>query len=323
MSYGCMIIERAGQLDTIQDLGRIGYQHQGMPVAGAVDPYSFQLGNLVVGNHRNKPSLEITMVGPTLRFTEPTFIAITGGELVPLLNGQPVAMWQSIPISSNDTLTLGGIKRGSRAYVSIAGGFLLPEVMNSTSTYLRGGLGGYQGRALRQGDQLHYSPITPQPGGFKAATLPYLLSPALQPSYSESITVRVIMGPDEERFTPQGVHTLLSTPYLVTTAMDRMGMRLEGEKVEHLQGADIISDAIPLGAIQIPANGQPIIMLADRQTTGGYTKIACVISVDIPKLAQARPGHTVRFQVVELDKAQQLVKKQENLFRSLEILCST
>lgn len=311
-----MIVEKAGLLDTIQDHGRYGYQASGMVVAGAMDHYAFQLGNILLGNDRYTASLEITLLGPHLRFTKPTQIAITGGNLTPSINGHPVPMWQVLSIQENDLLTFGSVQSGCRAYLTILGGFQVKEVMGSRSTYLKGKIGGCQGRALERGDAIPYL----REARSQARRSPSL-SHYLRPDYEQDkFVLRVVLGPQTDRFSEEGIRRFLEEPYQVTPQMDRMGLRLKGKKIEHSHGADILSDAIPFGGIQVPHDGQPIVLLSDRQTTGGYAKIGCIISVDLPKAAQVRPNQTICFQAVSIEEAQKLYRSQEKLFRSLSFI---
>lgn len=312
-----MKIEKAGSLDTIQDLGRWSYQAYGMVVAGAMDPFAYQIGNILLGNKGYAASLEMTLLGPRVTFSQPTQIVITGADMSPKVNESPIPMWQTIDIRENDHLTFGPAKKGCRSYLAIAGGFRVPTIMGSRSTYLRGKIGGYHGRALDKGDIIPYLTL--------ADTDPKrlchsALARSIRPEYKDEVEVRVILGPQDHYFTQEGIDTFFKEEYFVTPQMDRMGIRLEGAVIQHTAGADIISDAIPLGAIQIPANGKPIILMSDRQTTGGYTKIGCVISVDIPTLAQVRPGQKIRFREVSIEAAQSLLKEQVKGFISLNLL---
>lgn len=323
-----MIVEKAGLLDTIQDHGRYGYQASGMVVAGAMDSYAYQLGNTLLGNHRHAASLEMTLIGPHLRFSKSAQITITGGNLSPTINGDSAPMWQVIPIQENDLLSFGSAQSGCRAYLAIKGGFQVEEVMGSRSTYLKGEIGGWQGRALERGDVIPYhidipsynSSLATLSKGIRSLSLAYVLRPDYD---QDKLILRVVLGPQADRFTADGIRTFLEEPYLVTPQMDRMGLRLKGKKINHSNGADILSDAIPVGGIQVPDDGQPIILLSDRQTTGGYAKIGCIITVDLPKVAQVRPNQTIHFQSVSIQEAQNLYRKQEHIFTSLTLLRKT
>jgi antagonist of KipI len=291
-----------GPLTTIQDLGRYGYQQYGVPPSGALDNYAFRIGNLLVGNQETAASLEITLFGCQLRVLQDTTVAVTGADLGATLNGNPISMWESIPVRRGDIISFPLPKSGCRAYLALTGGINVHLVMSSAATYTRASIGGLEGRALRKGDILQTGKPVPAP---KRARVPseYI------PLYQQQIELRVILGPQDNCFTEDGIRTFLQSEYTVSTQADRMGFRLVGPKIQHRETADIISDGIPLGAVQVPGDGLPIILLADRQTTGGYTKIATAISVDISKLAQAKPDYKVRFRQVSEDEA--LIALQE------------
>ncbi|WLR52140.1 biotin-dependent carboxyltransferase family protein [Bacillus tianshenii] len=304
---------KAGMLTTVQDRGRYGYQEYGVGPAGAMDEFSLQLGNILLGNERNAAGLEITMMGPELKALSDTVIAITGGDLSPSIDGQKVETWKSIEIKKDQVLAFGSPKTGIRAYLCVAGGFHVPEIMQSRSTYMKASLGGYEGRALEKGDRLNGFENSAQQG--LIGRLPHY---DLIPAYEKDVTLRVIEGPHHQAFTNASVETFFSTPYKVTPQADRMGYRLEGATLKHIERADIISEAIPFGGIQVPANGQPIILMADRQTTGGYTRIGTIISVDLPLTAQLKPGNTVSFERISIEQAQALYREREQLLRTLE-----
>ena len=293
-----------GFATTVQDAGRCGYQQYGLPTAGAMDEFAQRVGNILTGNSQNAASLEITMLGPQLRFHGETVAAITGAMISPRLNGQVLPMWESFSAGDGDVLSFGPNLGGCRAYLSIAGGLGLAPVMGSLSTYVRAAIGGLNGRKLQAGD---FIPLLPLP--MEAAALTGLRCDSnFIPHYPADSTLRVIMGPQDDYFTVRSRETFLSSEFTITPESDRMGYRLEGVPLEHSKGADIISDGIPLGAVQVPGHGHPIVMLADRPTTGGYAKIATVISVDIPIIAQLKPGEKVRFCRVSVDEAQQAQK---------------
>lgn len=289
-----------GALTTIQDSGRFGFLQSGISVSGVMDSYSQRTANLLVDNPQEEAVLEVTLMGPILEFLSDTRIAVTGAAMQPKLNDEPVPMWQTIPVKEGDRLAFSSIQKGCRAYIAFAGGLDVPVVMGSKSTNLKAQIGGFQGRMLKREDIVPiHAPV--QQGNVWAARAEFI------PEYSTQITLRVVLGPQEDAFTSEGIHSLLNTEYQVTPANDRMGYRLEGEDITHKSGADIISDGIVMGAVQVPSNGQPIILMADRQTTGGYTKIATVISADLPLLAQAQAGTAIRFQQVSVEEAQRLL----------------
>lgn len=306
-------VVQPGPLTTVQDFGRTGYQQFGVPTSGAMDDYAYRLGNLLVSNDEGAASLEITLFGCQLRALRDTMIAVTGADLVPTINGQPISAWESLPIKSGQVLAFSQLKNGCRAYLAVAGGISVPEVMKSASTCVRAAIGGFSGRPLRKGDILR---ANASDTSARTARIPAKYIPA----YGNDLTLRVILGPQDDYFTDEGISTFLNSEYTVSAQADRMGYRLEGPLIKHRSGADIVSDGIPLGAIQVPGDGLPIILLADRQTTGGYTKIATTISVDIPKIAQAKPGDSIRFQQVKEAQAVALRQKYEQQIAAIKSL---
>lgn len=296
-----MTILSGGFLTTVQDAGRVGYQQYGVPVSGVMDPRSFAIANILVGNEKDEAALEITMMGPNITFDEANIIAVTGGNLSPALNGSPMPMYRAVAVKPGDKLTFGMQVSGCRAYLAVAGGFDIEPVMGSRSTYLKAQIGGVEGRKLGKEDRLTFrAPKTDLPNLVQGRFVPP------EDFTATHKTLRVVMGPQDDAFTEKGIKTFLGATYSVTNQFDRMGCRLEGEVVEHIKGGDIISDGISMGAVQIPSAGQPIIMLADRQTTGGYTKIANVITADFPLIAQCKFGDTVRFKAVTVTEAQDI-----------------
>jgi antagonist of KipI len=313
MSKALFRVEAPGLLTTIQDEGRTGYQQYGMVVAGAMDRFSLNIANILVGNRRDEAALEVTLVGPTLEVLEDTVIAICGANLSPTIDGKQAPLWKSFLLKAGQKLAFGKPKEGARAYISVAGGFHVPAVMGSKSTYVKANIGGVKGRALEQNEIL-----TGFNGDFSWAGRSLHIDEI--PRYEKELQVRVVIGPHIHAFPSSTVDLFLSSIYSITSQSDRMGYRLKGPKLAHKNSADIISEAIPLGGIQVPENGEPIILMADRQTTGGYTRIATVISSDIPKLAQASPGCTIRFTSVSVEEAQQIYLEQNRFIRILEKL---
>lgn len=290
-----------GLLTTVQDAGRVGYQQFGVSVSGAVDARAVAMANIILGNPDDEAVLECTMMGPQLRFDAPNCIAITGGDLQPMLDGQPIKNYAAVPVAAGQVLRFKGPKAGCRAYIAFAGGLDIPVVMGSRSTYMKGKIGGVEGRKLQKDDVIPFR--APQ------AQLPNMSRRFIAPEFipRSVYTLRVIMGPQDDAFTPAGIDTFLGETYTVTPEFDRMGCRLEGAEIGHISGGDIISDGISFGAIQVPSSGKPIIMLADRQTTGGYTKIANVITADFRILAQLKAGDKVRFEKITVQQAQALL----------------
>lgn len=300
-----------GLLTTVQDLGRTGYQRFGVSVSGAVDPRSAAVANILAGNPDGEAVLECTVLGPQLRFDAPAVIAVTGADLGPTLDGVPVENYRALRVQAGQTLRFTGPKCGCRAYLAVSGGLDVPEVMGSRSTYMKAKIGGWHGRKLEKGDVLPLRAPGTEPKALK--------NRALAPEFRgrSEYTLRVVMGPQDDAFTPGGVSAFLSGVYTVTPEFDRMGCRMEGPEIEHNGSADILSDGIAFGAVQVPDSGQPIVMLADRQTTGGYTKIANVISADFRILGQLKSGDRVRFEKVSLSAAQEALLAQRASLRLL------
>lgn len=296
----------SGFMTTIQDNGRFNFQKYGIPVAGAMDRRSLELANILVGNSRDAAGLEITYTGPAIEFESSMAIAITGADMSPTINGKQVEAYKTIYVNSGDVLSFGGLKNGLRTYLAIEGGIDVPSIMGSKSTYLKAELGGFEGRKLKAGDRIQTSCVS-RTSPIGTRKIPSFLIPR----YDNEICVRVIMGPEDDCFTSEGLSAFLENQFTVTDQSDRMGLRLQGPVITHKNHPDILSSGINLGTIQVAGNEQPIILMADRQTTGGYTRIANVISIDIPRLAQARPGDRVRFQSVDVELAQRLLREVE------------
>lgn len=299
-------ILKGGMLTTVQDGGRTGYQSQGFSVAGVMDARSFKIANLLLDNPENEAVLEFTLIGPTLEFTSETIIAITGGDFQPKINDEPAPMYTAIYMHKGDILKFGSARTGSRGYIAFSSYLSIPVVMGSRCTNLKSCIGGFKGRRLQDGDYINFR--------IKRRYLPFFLSRKLEPDdFSQEETVmRVVMGPQDDMFSKQGIETFLNTEYIVTSEFDRMGCRLDGAYIARKSESDMISDGIALGSVQVPSHGKPIILLADRQTTGGYPKIATVASVDIPKLVQRKTDHKIRFQAISVQEAQNLYLKEIN-----------
>lgn len=292
-------VMEGGLLTTVQDLGRPGYQALGISPAGAVDEYALRLANWAVGNGPGAAALEITLIGPRLSFTAEALVAITGADLGPVLDGEPVPMWTAVTVPAGATLGFTGGSRGCRAYLAVAGGIDVPPVLGSRSTDVLGHFGGLEGRALRAGDELPLGEPAPGAG-------PRPVPPELIPVYPEHVVARVVLGPQEDHFTSEGLRVFLGSSYEVTPQSDRVGLRLEGPVIRHRGRADVISDGMPAGAVQVPQDGRPLVVLANRQTVGGYPKIATVVSADLWRLGQLRPGNRVSFRAVTPEEAHRL-----------------
>lgn len=299
---------KPGFFTTVQDLGRHGYLRYGVPISGAMDAFSMVAANLLVKNNPNDACLEITLIGPELQALADTQIAITGGSLSPKINGDAVSMWQTLTVHRGDVVSFGKMENGCRSYLSVRGGINTPAILGSKSTYVRGKFGGIEGRQLKIGDVIE---------GFNVSPIEtvYKMPENLVPRFPNDFTVHVILGPQADMFTERGVETFLSNPYRVTIESDRMGYRLEGPTIEHKGKADIVSDALLPGAIQVPKNGKPIVIMKDAQTTGGYPKIAVVTTPDLDKLGQAKPNDKVRFSEITLEEARErLLEYRKALF---------
>ncbi len=301
-----------GLLTTVQDEGRPGYRACGMPVSGALDPYAYAAANLLAGSPPGAAALEMTLLGGTFRFERNAFAAVTGADLGATLDGAAVAPWSSFPVRAGGVLACGSAASGCRAYLAVHGGIDVPPVLGSRSTYARAAVGGLAGRALAAGDVL---PVGTGPG----APRPRALSPRLAPRYGGEVRLRAVPGPQDDRFRPEGVATFFASAYKVTNRNDRMGYQLEGPAVLHAGGADIVSDALLPGAVQVPGNGLPIVMMADCQTVGGYAKIATVAAADLPALAQCRLGDVVRFERCSLDDAVEALRRERRRLDALAV----
>jgi antagonist of KipI len=299
-----------GAYTTVQDRGRFSYQQFGVPVCGVVDSFAYRVANALVGNFQDQAVLEATIFGPTLKVFNHGLIAVTGGNLTPLINNASLPMWESFAIQPDDILQFKGVKSGCRAYIAVAGGIDTPKVMDSRSTYVAGKIGGINGRPLVSGDRLNKGEGTGKAGGRVPSDL--------IPTYSDDIEIRVILGPQDDYFS-EGIDKFFASTFKVSTKADRMGYRLEGNSIMHKEGVEksIISEPSVPGGIQVPPDGQPIILLVE-QTVGGYTKIATVISPDIGKVGQAKPGDQIHFRKVELEEAHQILKEEEEKIETIK-----
>lgn len=292
-----------GLYTTVQDAGRFEHLDKGVPPSGPMDFFAFRLANALVGNSSDTPCLELTLVGGRYRVRGGTCrISVTGA--FPLwLNGVPTQTWRSIDLIDGDELKIGQASTGCRGYLAVSGGMVLQPQLGSCSTLVRAGLGGFDGGPLHRDQRValnfHHSPDSPGLA-LSAEFAPERLSWYLPGP------VRAVIGPESDAFSETSLNRFLESPYRVTAAADRMGYRLSGAFIKHLKGYDMISEPITAGAIQIPGDGQPIIALCDRQTTGGYPKIATVIRHDMARLGQCRPGQTLRFRAISVEKAEAL-----------------
>ncbi|HET6872401.1 MAG TPA: biotin-dependent carboxyltransferase family protein [Sporolactobacillaceae bacterium] len=314
-----------GPLTTVQDLGRTGFQKFGVIVSGAVDTFALKVANLLVGNEETEAGLEMTLNGARLLFEEEAVIAICGGAFQPLIQGIPVGMWKPILIKKGSELSFAQAmpsKAGARVYLAVSGGFSLPSKMGSKSTYLRAKMGGFEGRPLKKGDLLPFAPkeaglsFNPDKLGTKRnshyfSEASWSLSHSLIPKYSSQPQLRVLPGKELTSFTEDSIDAFFNQAYKVTPQSDRMGYRLDGPSLTLKEKRELLSEPTAFGTIQVPSGGQPIVLLSDRQTTGGYPCIGYVITADLPLIAQTKPGDSLTFIETTVEKAQALLIKQE------------
>lgn len=299
MSQPALCVIAPGLHTTLQDLGRFGYLSLGVPVAGALDTLSLRLANRLLGNPEGVAALEMLQLGPTLEVTAPSVrIAVTGTDagvevLTPEKHWLP--SWRTVTLTAGDRFRVPGFEDSACGYLQVAGGFAVPPVLGSQSTYVRGAMGGIDGRPLRVGDSL---PLA----GAEIAEGPDLMLPGTL-DFAPNQPVRVMLGPQDDYFTADAHRRFVETDWQISRQSDRMGMRLDGPPLEHALDFNIVSDGIATGAVQVPGSGLPIVLLADHQTTGGYPKIATVISADLPRIGRRRAGQSVRFAVVTAAEA--------------------
>jgi biotin-dependent carboxylase-like uncharacterized protein len=292
-----------GPQTTVQDLGRSGHLRSGIPPSGPLDVRAFVVANRLVGNPDGAAGLECTLMGPRFTVDTACAIAVTGADAPVTINGTAAEPWTTLALAAGDTVRVAAARTGVRVYVAFSGGLDVPPTLGSRATYLRGRLGGLDGRALKRDDVLRLLPA-PTPAPHRTAARE---APALEAEPE----IRVVLGPQADRFTAEGIAAFLEGPYEMLPQSDRMGARLKGPRITHARGHDIISDGIALGSIQVPGDGQPIVLLVDRQSTGGYTKIATVGSFDIGRIGQVKPGQRLRFRAVDVAEAHRLRRAWE------------
>jgi antagonist of KipI len=309
------VVQRAGMQTTVQDRGRIDHQHIGVPVGGAMDAMAHRNANMLVGNTDDHATLECTLAGTAVQFNSPALIALAGRDVAASVDGRAVPAWHAFRIHAGGLLS---IHAGCRTSIAVAGGINVPHVLGSRSTCLRAGFGGWHGRALRIDDVLPIGAST----AIGARMLQYLearerasgdwsTALTLHPAYSAAPTVRIIAGPEHSALTDESRTTLWNEAFRIAPESDRMGFRLTGHTLELEQPREMLSSGVTAGTIQLPPGGAPIVLMADRQTTGGYPRLGDVIAVDLPLLAQLRPGDHVRFAPIALDVAQELYRARE------------
>lgn len=300
-----LIVEAPGFLTTVQDLGRPGHAASGVSASGAADPIALTVGNRLVGNDPGAAALEMTMIGGAFRPTADAVVALTGAETGARADRGPVLPWCAISVRAGETITCSALRAGARSYLCIRGGIQVPLLLGSASTHLLTGLGGLSGRALREGDRLPIGAIAPR------SPLEYPVDPSAIPSYGLSGPFRLTPGPQGSWFDERARRTLYESDWRVTESCDRMGIRLAGEPVRAMASRELTTEGVPLGAIQVPPAGSPIVLFVEHQTTGGYPKIANVISADLPRLGGLRPRDTIAFQAVSRSQAHALLRAQK------------
>jgi antagonist of KipI len=316
-----LVVAGAGLQTTIQDLGRPAHQHAGIPGSGAMDTIACRAANLLVGNDEQAAVLEAALIGPTIVVERPTLIALTGADLSASIDDTPLPRWRPVHVPGGSTLRFGRAVVGCRAYIGVAGGIDVPPVFGSRSTYLRAGFGGFEGRALRAGDRLRLGAV-PMRSRRIADALPVVdgrpavarwsLSTTLRPPYSESPTVRLLDGAHLALLDTASREALFETHFRVSSSSDRMGYRLERAALSLESPTELLSEGVTFGTVQLPPGGAPIILMADRQTTGGYPRVGEVASIDLPLVAQLKPGDTLRFRRASVDDAQRLLLQYEH-----------
>jgi biotin-dependent carboxylase-like uncharacterized protein len=292
-----------GALTTIQDYGRIGYGEIGFSPSGAVDTDAMETANCLVGNEMGEAVFECTLFGPTIHFTKDNVIAVTGADMMPKVNDKEISMNTAVVVKAGEDLVLAFAVKGCRSYIAFSGGLQIEDCYGSKSTNLKCEIGGFKGRALKANDEILFA----EP----KSILPDMEKRTYKQSEIDRSPkiVRVVMGPQDDYFTSEGIHIFETGSYKLTNDSNRMACKLSGPVIACKQATDIISDGISLGSIQVSSNGQPMVMLSDRQTTGGYAKIGTVISTDIPIIAQCKPGDEIRFQRITLKEAHKIYKK--------------
>jgi biotin-dependent carboxylase-like uncharacterized protein len=301
-------VREPGLLSTVQDTGRFGEYALGMPPSGAMDVFSYQVGNYLVGNAEGAAGLEITYFGPELEFTQAALIALTGAEMPPRINGEEAPRWEALAVAEGDVLTFDYLRNGARSYLAVAGGIEVPLFMHSRSTYTLIGLGGHEGRALQEGDELETGES--QDGGERVGKR---VDEEHIPTYSSETELRVIIGLASYRITEESMEEFLSTTWSVTPDADRVGYRYRGGEFKFVEReqpagagsdpANVVDFGYPIGSIQVPGGVEPIVLMNDAVTGGGYATIGTVISADRDRLAQTKTNDKTRFRSVELEEA--------------------
>jgi biotin-dependent carboxylase-like uncharacterized protein len=303
-------VQAPGLFTTVQDLGRPGFGPIGVSASGAADPTALRIANILLGNEENAAGLEMTLKGGHFHFRDGASVALGGSDFTAAIDGRAVPMWTPREVLPGQVLACGRTRSGARCYLCVRGGVRVPLILGSASTHIVSGLGGFEGRALRRGDRLE---IGPEPGRLPQLSLP----PDLLPLLDRREVFRATDGLQVEWFRAESVSSFYNSTYTVTADANRMGIRLSGAALHTTHSSELISEGVPLGCIQVPSGGQPLILFVEQQTTGGYAKIANVIAADLPALGQLKPGDAIRFQLVDLREARELLYVQERWIRSL------
>jgi antagonist of KipI len=302
-------VRQPGLLTTVQDLGRYHQAHLGISPAGAADPLALRVANLLIGNQQGAAALEMTLVGATLEFEQACLVALAGSDADCTMAGEAVPLWEAIQVPAGAVLACRAIKTGARLYLAVQGGIEVPLLMGSASTHLAGKFGGIQGRQLKKGDSLHL--VRGPASGIRK------LRPGATEQFYPAGPIRVTRGLQQNWFAQQALETFFSSTYTVSDESNRSGLRLKGEPLQPRTTSQLLTEGVPLGAIQVPRDGQPILLLGDQQTTGGYPKIANVIAADMHRAGQLRPREHVRFAEVEISRAVALLQEQEQWLKQI------
>lgn len=308
MNRGIFFVEQPGILTTLQDGGRPFYQQYGVSLSGPMDPLSFQIANILLGNQRGAPALEILVRGPVLQVRRDTTLSLAGADLKARIDQEPFPVFSTRKVKKGQRIRFEGGTEGTTTYLQVSCGFLGEEFLGSVSTYTKANLGG---KRVAVKDILYAR------GAIEPARLEVQLSFKEMPDFQSKAPFRVLLGPDTHCFTKESLASFFTVPFVVSRAWDRMGCRLQGTPLEHKGSLDTLSDAVTRGTIQVPADGQPLVLFADCQTTGGYPRIGTLISCDLPRFVQKPPGSTVYFTPIQIEEAHVLLRKKETRLKRL------
>ncbi len=308
-----MKVIKPGFQSTIQDLGRFGFSHLGISASGAADAVSLRIGNLLLGNDQNLSALEMTLIGGEFFFDSETIVAITGSDFRPMVDGNPIPLWTSISVKAGQALQFGMTQAGARCYLCIKGGFEIDNILGSSSTHIIAGIGGYKGRALMKGDEINFAG-----NNFKNFNSLKIKNEVVAEIMNNQ-KIFVTNASQTEYFTKETLNLFSSSAYLVSEETNRMGLRLTGPMLTNINNKDIITEGVSLGAIQVSHDGNPIILFVEHQTTGGYPKIANVISAHFHKVGQLRPRDEIRFSFVSIEKAYEMRMHLESLISPMSL----